>query len=66
MKTNRVDEYEHLQKSLVLWRAFIMVHWFLTGNEIIASSSHPLSMPLYNWFLDTANTLCKDNQNENN
>lgn len=37
------------------WRAFVTVHWFLTGEEIIATSGSPLTGKLYHWYLQLEN-----------
>lgn len=37
------------------WVGFVTVHWFLTGEDCIATSRSPLTGELYSWYLQLEN-----------
>jgi hypothetical protein len=42
---------EMTKNELGSFEAFVLLHWFLTGEEIVSISTHPLTNELYYWWL---------------
>ena len=38
-----------------LWNAYVTVHWFATGNEILCDSDDPFTEDSYQWYLELEN-----------
>lgn len=42
------------------WDAFCTIHWFVTGQRIIALSNDPLTSRLYAWWLQHTDAIYLD------
>ena len=40
-----------------IWNAYVTMHWFATGEKIIANSDDKFSRESYRWFLDIDNRI---------